>query len=106
MNYFRITGYNPTKDFCFIIDSNGMHQKLWELSAMMIQKGLKVLEASKLENVIDINIEPIEEDTKHIFLMASAFGEPKRIKQTLNGTTYKAIQVGNKIYIPDITQTI
>lgn len=26
-NYFRITGYCPENDFCFIIDCNGMFEK-------------------------------------------------------------------------------
>ena len=43
-NYFRITGYWPENDCCFIIDSNGMFEKLWQFSSDLIQKGLKVLE--------------------------------------------------------------
>ncbi len=54
--YFRITVYYPEQDFCFIIDSNGMFEKLWQFSSYLIQKGLKVLEVNKLGNTIDINI--------------------------------------------------
>lgn len=32
-NYFRITGYWPESDICFIIDSNGMFEKLWQFSS-------------------------------------------------------------------------
>lgn len=105
-NYFRITGYWPENDCAFILDSNGMFEKLWQFSAMLVAKGLKVLEVSKLENVIDININQVEEDKEHIFLRATAEGKPETIIQAINGITYKAIKVADKIYIPDNTQTI
>ena len=35
-NYFRITGYDEKDDFCFIIDSNGMFEKLWQFSAFLV----------------------------------------------------------------------
>ena len=44
MNYFRITGYCPEDDFCFILDSFGKYEKLWQFSALLIQKGLKTIE--------------------------------------------------------------
>ena len=98
-NYFRITGYYPEHDFCFIIDSNGMFEKLWQFSSYLINKGLKVLEVNKLENIIDINIEPAEEDNNHIFLRATADGKPEYIDQIINGNTHKAIKVADKLYI-------
>lgn len=99
-NYFRITGYYPEQNFCFIIDSNGMFEKLWQFSSYLIQKGLKVLEVSKLENIIDINIEPAaEEDNNHIFLRATADGKPEYIDQIINGVKYKAIKVADRLYI-------
>lgn len=70
MNYFRITGYNQENDFCFILDSNGMFEKLWQFSAFIISNGLKVLEVAKIEDIIDINIEKVEQDSEHIFLRA------------------------------------
>lgn len=98
-NYFRIIGYYPEQDFCFIIDSNGMFEKLWQFSSYLIQKGLKVLEVNKLENIIDINIEPAEEDNNHILLRATADGKPEYIDQTINGITHKAIKVADRLYI-------
>ena len=98
-NYFRITGYYPEQDFCFIIDSNGMFEKLWQFSSYLIQKGLKVLEVNKLENIIDINIEKVEQDSEHIFLRATANGKPEYVDQQVNGTTYKAIKVADRLYI-------
>lgn len=99
MNYFRITGYNQENDFCFILDSNGMFEKLWQFSAYIISKGLKVLEVAKIEDIIDINIEKVEQDSEHIFLRATANGKPEYVDQQVNGTTYKAIKVADSLYI-------
>lgn len=106
MNYYRITGYCPENDFCFIVDSNGMFEKLWQFSSLLIQKGLKVLEVSSLEKIIDINIKPSPEDKEHIILRANADGKPEYINQTIDGITYKAIKVGDKIYIPNKEERI
>ena len=56
--YFRITAYYPQDNFSFIIDSNGIFEKLWQFSSYLIQKGIKVIEVSKLEDIIDINAKP------------------------------------------------
>ena len=106
MNYFRITGYSKEMDSCFILDSNGMFDKLWEFSSYLLQKDIQVLEVSKIENMLDVNIEKVENDKEHIFLRATADGKPEYINQNINGIIYKAIKVANKIYIPDITNTI
>ena len=102
MNYFRITGYNQKNDFCFILDSNGMFEKLWQFSAYIISKGLKVLEVAKIEDIIDINIEKVEQDSEHIYLRATANGKPEHVDQQVNGTTYKAIKVAESLYIINI----
>ena len=47
MNYFRITGYSEELKSCFILDSNGMFEKLWQFSAYLVQKDIKVIEVSK-----------------------------------------------------------
>ena len=99
--YFRITAYYPQDNFSFIIDSNGMFEKLWQFSSYLIQKGIKVIEVSKLEDIIDINIEPVEEDKDHLLLRATADGKPECVEQTINETTYKAVKVADKIYIPN-----
>ena len=102
MNYFRITGYCPESDFCFIIDSNGMFEKLWQFSSYLISKGLKIIEVSKLENMLNVNLDIVQKDNNHIFLRASSDGKPEYIDQNINGTVYKAIKVADKIYIPNI----
>ena len=98
-NYYRITGYWPENDCCFIIDSNGMFDQLWKFSSYLVQKGLKVLEVSKLENVIDLNINQVEKDKEHIFLRATADGNPEYVNHTIDGMTYRAIKVADKLYI-------
>ena len=100
-NKFRITGYNEKDDYCFIVDSNGMFEKLWQFSSFLIQKGLKVLEVSKFENIIDVNIKKAEEDKEHIILRANAPGKPEYTSQTINGKTYQAVKVADKIYVPN-----
>ena len=105
-NYFRITGYCPENDYCFIVDSNGMFEKMWQFSSYLIQKELKVLEIASDEKFIDINIEKANIDTDHIILRANANGKPEYVNYEINGITYKAVKVANKIYIPNNTQTI
>ena len=97
-NYFRITGYCPEHDFSFIIDSNGIFEKLWQFSSYLIQKGLKVIEVSNSEKFIDLNIEPIGEDKEHIILRAIAEGKPEYANQIVDGVTYKAIKIADRIY--------
>jgi len=101
-NYYRITGYCPENDFSFIIDCNGMFERMWQFSSMLIQKGLKVIEVSNDEKFIDVNIEKAEPDKDHLILRATADGKPEYITQTVNGVNYKAIKVADKIYIPNI----
>ena len=82
MNYFRITAYNKEEDFSFILDSNGMFEKLWQFSSYLVNKGFNIIDASKIENIIDTNIKPAGEDTEHIILRATQDGkvEPKDYK--------------------------
>lgn len=100
-NYFRITAYHPTEDFSVIMDSNGMFEKLWQFSSLMVQKGFKIIEVGTDEKFLDVNIEKVEAIPDKIILRADAKGMPEAVLQELNGTTYNAIKVGEKIYIPD-----
>ena len=97
--YYRITGYCPENDFSFIVDSNGMFEKLWQFSAFLVEKGLDIIEVARLENVIDINIDQVEEDKEHIILRANADGKPEYVNHTIDGITYRAIKVADKLYI-------
>lgn len=105
-NYFRITGYNKENDFSVILDSYGMFEQLWQFGQYLTNKGFEIIETSKEANMLDVNIQKTEYDTQHIFARATADGRPLNINQTIDGKTYKAIKVADKIYIPDITQRI
>ena len=99
--YFRITAYHPQDDFSFIVDSNGKFEKLWQFSSYLIQKGIKVIEVSRLEDIIDINIEPAQEDKDHFLLRATADGKPEYVEHNINGATYKAVKVADRLYVPN-----
>ena len=105
-NYFRITGYCEQEDFCFIMDSNGYFEKLWQFSSLLLQKGLKVLEVSNSDTFLDGNIERVDEDNTQLFVKAHAHGKPVYVTQTIDGVTYKAVKIEDKIYIPDKAQTV
>ncbi|HRF69851.1 MAG TPA: hypothetical protein PKV66_00305 [Candidatus Pelethenecus sp.] len=100
-NYFRITGYVKEKDLCFIMDCNGMFEKLWEFSALMIQHKIQVIEVANDIKFLDGNINKVEYDANHIALRATAKGLPEYTTYEIDRTTYKAIKVADKIYVPD-----
>ncbi len=94
-NYFRITGYVKEKDICFIMDCNGMFEKLWQFSAFMVQNKIQIIEVGNSDKFIDGNIGLVDYDANHITLRAT------NITYERDGITYKAIKVGDKIYVPD-----
>lgn len=100
-NYFRITGYVKEKDKCFIMDCNGMFEKLWQFSSFMVQHKIQVLEVGNGDKFIDGNISLVDYDVNHIALRATAKGVPENTTYKIDGTTYEAIKVGDKIYVPD-----
>ena len=61
-NYFRITAYEPNHDFSIIMDTYGMFEKVWQFSADLIKRGLKILEVSSDEQFIDVNIDKLTEE--------------------------------------------
>ncbi len=105
-NYFRITGYYLEKDFCFIMDSNGKFEKLWQFSAYMVSKGIKIIEASGDDKFLDGNIGKANYDNEKMILIATQKGEPKYIDYLVNGVKCKAISVDGNIYVPDRASTI
>lgn len=100
-NYFRITAYIPEKDISCIIDSYGAYEKLWQFSAAIKQKGCNILEVGTPEKFLDGNIEKLDKPSDKMVLRATAEGNPIRTTYEFNGRNYKAVQVGDKIYIPD-----
>ena len=87
-NYFRITAYDKEEDFSCILDSNGMFEKLWQFSAFLVSKGLNIIDASKLENIIETNIKPANEDAEHIILRANADDKPEYVEQSFRQILY------------------
>ena len=92
-NYFRITGYYPAKDICFIADSNGRFEKKWQFSSFLINKGIKVIEVGDDTQFLEGDLPKSPEDTEHIIIRACGQGKPQ-----LNG---RYIVVQGKRYIPD-----
>ena len=99
--FYRITAYYQQDDFSFIVGSNGKFEKLWQFSSYLVNKGIQIIEVSKEEQIIDINIEKPEIDNENLILRATADGKPEYIEQNINGITYKAVKVADKIYIPN-----
>lgn len=91
-NYFRITGYYPAKNVCFIADSNGLYDEIWQFSAALIGKGVKVLEVGDTNKFKDGNIGLADIDSENIILRACAKGKPTYIDVTVN--------VNGKYYTP------
>ncbi len=104
--YFRVTAYCKEHDFSFIMDTNGLYEKLWELSAELIKNGMSIIEASSEEKFLDVNIEKVYDEPKQMILRATAKGKPETVTHTLNGITYKALRVGEKLYIPDRSEVV
>ncbi len=105
-NYFRITGYCESEDFCFILDCYGCYEKPWQFSSFLVQKGLKVLEVSSTDKFLDGNISRAPENAEKLLLRANAKGKPEYVTQAIDGVTYKAVKVADKFYVPDRAQTI
>ena len=100
-NYYRITGYCPEKDFSFIMDCYGKFEKKWQFSAELVKRGLKIIEVSDDTQFLDINIEKLTIETDKYILRAYADSKPEYLEKTIDGTIYKGVKVGEKIYIPN-----
>lgn len=100
-NYYRITAYHKEKDISIIMDSYGLFEKKWQFSADLIRRGFDIIEVSDDTQFLDGNMErlTIPEPEKFV-LRANAEGQPEYLDKTIDGTTYKAVKVGDKIYIP------
>ena len=100
-NYYRITAYHKEKDISIIMDSYGLFEKKWQFSADLIRRGFDIIEVSDNTQFLDGNISRLTEETDKYVLRANAKGKPEYINKTIDGITYKAIQVGDKYYIPE-----
>ncbi len=90
MNYYRITGYYKEKNVCFIADSNGRFQALWEFSAFLVSKGIEIVAVGKSERLAYSNIPSAEPDSNCIIIRACAMGRPDISNGiiTVNGKFY------------------
>lgn len=91
-NYFRITGYYPKKDVCFIADSNGLYQEIWQFSSALLSKGIEIIAVSDETKFKDGNITRADQDTENVIIRACAIGRP----DIANGT----IEINGKFYTP------
>ena len=109
-NYFRITGYYVDGDCSFIADSYGKFEKLWQFSSYLLKQGIKIIEVNHYEDLKDLNVGTIKENTKEFFLRAVKKGQPTYSEQEIDGITHKIIDINGRCYIPnykrDTTETI
>ncbi len=91
-NYFRITGYRPKENICFILDSNGRFQALWEFSSYLVSKGIEIIAVGRDERMSYGNFSRAEYDTERLFLRACAKGKPEISNKiiTVHGKCYTA----------------
>lgn len=89
-NYFRITGYYPQADVCFIMDCYGKFNELYDFSSYLIDKGIKVVKA-RVEGRFDYgNIPKAPPDNAYLILRACDKGKPtlKGDIVIVNGKSY------------------
>ena len=98
--YFRLTAYEPTHNITMILDSNGVFEKKWQFSAFVIARGCQIINITDSDNMIDVNCGKMDYNPKQFKLMAHIIGKAENIKHTIDGKTYDAIKVADKIYIP------
>ena len=90
-NYFRITAQSLDGSYCFIADSFGHFEKLWQFSAYLIEKGFKVIAVNKEGSFEFGNISKADLDPDHLIIRACAKG-----KAVIEGNN---ITVGNRSYV-------
>lgn len=105
-NYFRITAYHPTEDYCFIVDCHGKFEKLWEFSSYLVGKGVKVLEVSNEDKFLDGNMKRAKEHPEYLYIQSAQRGQPARTTVAVDGKTYPAIEVCGRRYVPDREKVI
>ena len=98
--YFRITGYHPTENCSFIIDSHGMFEQIWQFSSFLVHKGIKIIEVSNDEQFIDIDLKKVDFNSSELILRATGKGVPAITEKVINGVNRKVVLVGSKSYIP------
>lgn len=105
-NYYRITAYYPAEDFCFIVDSHGRFEKLWEFSSYLVSKGVKILEVANGDTFLDGNMKRAKEHSEFLFLQAACKGHPIITNTTIDSTTYRSIEICGRRYVPNRNEVI
>ena len=75
-NYCRITGYYPKENVCFIADSNGRFEKLWQFRSYLVNKGVQIIAVNASDKFTDGNIGFAEADSNNINICTCAKGKP------------------------------
>ena len=100
--YFRVTAYHPAENTSIIMDCYGLYDELWKFSSDLVKKGFTGnFTVGNADTFLDVNITKAEHSPGQYILRASAAGQPEVTTHLLDGTTYHAIKVADKIYIPD-----
>ena len=89
----KCTVYHPAEDVSAIIDSNGYFEKVWQLSAALVQKGFKIVEVGGDDRFLEGDLPKAESDSQHLLLRACKVG--------LTDYTNSVVQIGGKGYIPE-----
>lgn len=105
-NYYRITAYYPAEDFCFIVDSHGRFEKLWEFSSYLVSKGIKILEVANGDTFLDGNMKRVKDHPEFLFLQAACKGQPTITNIEINGHMYSAVEICGRIYVPNRNEVI
>lgn len=104
-NYYRVTAYHKTENLSVIFDTNGLFDKLWQLSSHLLSKGFEVLEVSSADKFLDGNITKAKPNADSLIVRAyKEGGKPESTTYEFDGKCYYAVKVGDKIYIPDRTR--
>ena len=105
-NYYRITAYYPAEDFCFIIDSHGRFEKLWEFSSYLVSKGIKIIEVANGDTFLDGNMKRAKEHLEYIYIHSAQRGQPTKTTVTVDEKTYRAIEIYGRRYVPDRNEVV
>jgi len=103
--YYRITAYHAAENTSIIMDCNGLYEQLWQFSSDLVKKGFQIIHVSNATTFLDVNFGKVEREQKY-FLRATATDAPENTTHLLDGITYHAIKVADKIYIPDKSKKV
>ena len=98
---YRITAYIEEINISVIMDSTEKFAKLEDFEHYMVQKGFKIIESGTVDTFLGGKVKPPKNFPENVILRACQYGEPQETNFTINGVSYRAIKVNQKIYIPD-----